>query len=68
MVAQLQTFTSEVTRVALEVGTEGVLGGHAMVEGAQGTWADLTANVNVYRFSCSTLYLLTPCRRKWLPT
>ncbi|KAF7290756.1 hypothetical protein MIND_01316400 [Mycena indigotica] len=46
MVSQLQTFSSEVTRVALEVGTEGKLGGQATVEGVQGTWKDLTDNVN----------------------
>ncbi|KAJ7060583.1 hypothetical protein C8F01DRAFT_1253911 [Mycena amicta] len=47
MVAQLGIFTTEVTRVALEVGTEGILGGQAEVEGVQGTWKDLTTNVNV---------------------
>jgi osomolarity two-component system sensor histidine kinase NIK1 len=47
MVDQLGTFASEVTRVALEVGTMGILGGQAKVEGVQGTWADLTTNVNV---------------------
>ncbi|KZT60565.1 hypothetical protein CALCODRAFT_465400 [Calocera cornea HHB12733] len=46
MVDQLSTFASEVTRVALEVGTRGVLGGQAIVEGVEGTWADLTTNVN----------------------
>ncbi|KAG6827518.1 hypothetical protein H0H92_011459 [Tricholoma furcatifolium] len=46
MVDQLSAFASEVTRVALEVGTEGILGGQAKVEGVQGTWADLTRNVN----------------------
>ncbi|KAG6906866.1 hypothetical protein DXG01_011628 [Tephrocybe rancida] len=46
MVDQLSAFASEVTRVALEVGTEGTLGGQAKVEGVQGTWADLTRNVN----------------------
>ncbi|KAF7305398.1 hypothetical protein HMN09_00792200 [Mycena chlorophos] len=46
MVSQLQTFSSEVTRVALEVGTEGKLGGQATVDGVQGTWKDLTDNVN----------------------
>ncbi|KAG8920499.1 hypothetical protein FRC02_000876 [Tulasnella sp. 418] len=46
MVAQLSTFASEVTRVALEVGTMGVLGGQAKVEGVQGTWEELTNNVN----------------------
>jgi len=47
MVAQLTTFAGEVTRVALEVGTYGILGGQAVVEGVEGTWADLTTNVNV---------------------
>jgi hypothetical protein len=42
MVDQLSAFASEVTRVALEVGTQGILGGQARVEGVQGTWADLT--------------------------
>lgn len=51
MVDQLSAFASEVTRVALEVGTQGILGGQAKVEGVQGTWADLTRNVNVCRFS-----------------
>jgi len=47
MVEQLGAFAAEVTRVALEVGTQGILGGQARVEGVQGTWADLTRNVNV---------------------
>jgi hypothetical protein len=47
MVERLGNFSSEVTRVALEVGTEGRLGGQAKVEGVQGTWKDLTDNVNV---------------------
>jgi osomolarity two-component system sensor histidine kinase NIK1 len=51
MVSQLRTFAAEVTRVALEVGTEGILGGQATVEGVQGVWADLTTNVNVSVFS-----------------
>jgi HAMP domain-containing protein/signal transduction histidine kinase/DNA-binding response OmpR family regulator len=46
MVDQLNAFASEVTRVAKEVGTEGKLGGQARVEGASGTWRDLTENVN----------------------
>ncbi|KXN88384.1 Hybrid signal transduction histidine kinase J [Leucoagaricus sp. SymC.cos] len=46
MVDQLSAFASEVTRVALEVGTQGILGGQARVEGVKGTWADLTRNVN----------------------
>ena len=46
MVDQLGSFASEVTRVAREVGTEGKLGGQALVQGAAGTWKDLTDNVN----------------------
>ncbi len=46
MVDQLGTFASEVTRVAREVGTEGKLGGQAVVKGVGGTWKDLTDNVN----------------------
>ena len=46
MVDQLNGFSSEVTRVAREVGTEGKLGGQAQVKGVSGTWKDLTDNVN----------------------
>ncbi|PTY05114.1 hybrid sensor histidine kinase/response regulator [Opitutaceae bacterium EW11] len=46
MVDQLNSFASEVTRVAREVGTEGKLGGQAVVRGVSGTWKDLTDNVN----------------------
>jgi signal transduction histidine kinase/DNA-binding response OmpR family regulator/HAMP domain-containing protein len=46
MVDQLNAFASEVSRVALEVGTEGRLGGQARVMGVGGTWKDLTDNVN----------------------
>ena len=46
MVEQLRAFSSEVTRVAREVGTEGKLGGQALVPGVAGTWKDLTDNVN----------------------
>ncbi len=46
MVDQLSAFASEVTRVAREVGTEGILGGQARVEGVAGVWRDLTDNVN----------------------
>jgi HAMP domain-containing protein/CheY-like chemotaxis protein/signal transduction histidine kinase len=47
MVDQLNAFAAEVTRVAREVGTDGKLGGQAMVPGVAGTWKDLTDNVNV---------------------
>src|ERR671935_81925 len=46
MIKQLNVFTSEVTRVAREVGTEGKLGGQAIVPGVAGTWKDLTDSVN----------------------
>src|SRR5262245_45728481 len=46
MVDQLRSFASEVTRVAREVGTDGKLGGQAIVPGVAGTWKDLTDNVN----------------------
>ncbi len=47
MVTQLSSFSSEVTRVAREVGTEGKLGVQAEVKGVAGTWKDLTDNVNL---------------------
>ena len=47
MVDQLRSFAAEVTRVAREVGTEGKLGGQAIVPGVAGTWKDLTDSVNV---------------------
>ena len=46
MVDQLRSFAAEVTRVAREVGTEGILGGQADVQGVAGTWKDLTESVN----------------------
>src|SRR2546430_9134775 len=46
MVDQLRSFASEVARVAREVGSEGILGGQARVEGVSGTWKDLTDSVN----------------------
>ena len=47
MVDQLNAFASEVTRMAREVGTDGKLGGQAVVPGVAGTWKDLTDNVNL---------------------
>src|SRR5207249_3100962 len=47
MVDQLRSFAAEVTRVAREVGTDGKLGGEAIVPGVAGTWKDLTDTVNV---------------------
>src|SRR5579885_2892940 len=52
MVDQLSSFADEVTRVAREAGSEGKLGGQAVVKGVSGTWKDLTDNVN---FMVSTL-------------
>ena len=46
MVDQLGTFSKEVTRVAFDVGTEGVLGGQAKIDGVKGVWSQLTTNVN----------------------
>ncbi|WP_320777387.1 HAMP domain-containing protein [Streptomyces sp. CRN 30] len=54
MVDQLSVFTSEVTRVAREVGTEGRLGGQAKVQGVRGTWADLTDSVNAMAGNLTT--------------
>src|SRR5207237_1222758 len=47
MIGQLSVFTSEVTRVAREVGTEGKLGGQAQVKGVSGVWKELTESVNM---------------------
>src|SRR5262245_27544242 len=54
MVDQLNSFSTEVTRVAKEVGTEGKLGGQADVKGVSGTWKDLTDNVNVMAANLTT--------------
>ncbi|MFI1534607.1 HAMP domain-containing protein, partial [Streptomyces anandii] len=54
MVDQLSVFTSEVTRVSREVGTEGTLGGQAEVPGVSGTWADLTDSVNAMAGNLTT--------------
>src|SRR5678809_845782 len=54
MVDQLNTFAAEVTRVAREVGTEGKLGGQAVVPGVGGTWKDLTDNVNLLAANLTT--------------
>jgi HAMP domain-containing protein/CheY-like chemotaxis protein/signal transduction histidine kinase len=54
MVDQLNAFASEVTRVAREVGTDGRLGGQAVVPGVGGTWKDLTDNVNLLAANLTT--------------
>jgi HAMP domain-containing protein/CheY-like chemotaxis protein/GAF domain-containing protein len=54
MVDQLSSFADEVTRVAREVGTEGILGGQAEVQGISGTWKDLTDNVNFMATNLTT--------------
>ena len=54
MVDQLNSFAAEVTRVAREVGTEGILGGQAQVRGVSGIWKDLTDNVNFMASNLTT--------------
>ena len=54
MVDQLNAFAGEVTRVAREVGTDGRLGGQAVVPGVAGTWKDLTDNVNLLAANLTT--------------
>ena len=53
-IEQLRSFAAEVTRVAREVGTDGRLGGQAVVPGAAGTWKDLTDNVNLLAANLTT--------------
>jgi hypothetical protein len=53
MMDQLQIFSSEVSRVAREVGTEGILGGQAQIVGVDGTWKELTNNGMLLRFFSS---------------
>ncbi|KAJ5142579.1 CheY-like superfamily [Penicillium bovifimosum] len=54
MMDQLQVFSQEVSKVAREVGTEGVLGGQAKIEGIQGIWHELTVNVNAMANNLTT--------------
>ncbi|KAE8159504.1 hypothetical protein BDV40DRAFT_235774 [Aspergillus tamarii] len=54
MVDQLRTFATEVTRVARDVGTEGVLGGQAQIDGVKGMWNELTVNVNAMANNLTT--------------
>ncbi|KAJ5572326.1 CheY-like superfamily [Penicillium sp. DV-2018c] len=54
MMDQLQIFSQEVSKVAREVGTEGVLGGQAKIEGIQGIWHELTVNVNAMANNLTT--------------
>jgi osomolarity two-component system sensor histidine kinase NIK1 len=54
MVEQLRSFATEVTRVARDVGTEGVLGGQAQIPGVQGMWNDLTISVNAMAMNLTT--------------
>jgi methyl-accepting chemotaxis protein len=64
MVDQLGAFASEVTRVAREVGTEGVLGGQAAVPNVAGTWKDLTDSVN---FMARNLTAQVRAIKPWSP-
>lgn len=64
MMDQLQVFASEVSRVAREVGTDGMLGGQAMIEGVDGTWKELTDNGTPLahpqaKSGCPAVYILT---------
>jgi osomolarity two-component system, sensor histidine kinase NIK1 len=54
MVSQLNVFADEVTRVSLEVGTQGQLGGQAKVPNVEGTWKVLTDNVNLMALNLTT--------------
>src|SRR5204862_445248 len=54
MVDQLRAFAAEVTRVAREVGSQGILGGQARVDGVSGVWKDLTDNVNFMASNLTT--------------
>ena len=60
MVDQLNGFSSEVTRVAREVGTEGALGGQAAVPGVAGTWKDLTDSVNSMASNLTARFGISP--------
>lgn len=60
MMDQLQVFSSEVSRVAREVGTEGILGGQAQIEGVDGTWKELTDN-GAFRFYFLFFFIFTTC-------
>lgn len=62
MVTRLRVFSSEVTRVAKEVGTDGQLGGQAVVHGVEGTWKELV-RPSPSPFSLSLLPLSAPSRR-----
>ena len=52
MVIRLRALAAEVTRVTLEVGSQGKLGGSAMVEDVEGVWQELTHNVGIAPFVC----------------
>jgi HAMP domain-containing protein len=67
MVDQLNSFASEVTRVAREVGTEGKLGGQAQVPEVAGTWKDLTDNVNFMAGNLTSRCATSPTSRPRSP-
>lgn len=60
MVEKLTTFANEVTRVSLDVGTKGKLGGQAVVQGVEGTWQELTAVVNKLAENLTTQVRVSP--------
>jgi osomolarity two-component system sensor histidine kinase NIK1 len=63
MMDQLQIFSSEVSRVAREVGTEGILGGQAQIVGVDGTWKELTNNgkLRTWRRAAACIQLKVYC-------
>jgi hypothetical protein len=63
MMDQLQIFSSEVSRVAREVGTEGILGGQAQIVGVDGTWKELTNNGKLESEGDAAAYLFCCCNR-----
>ena len=68
MIKQLAVFTSEVTRVAREVGTEGKLGGQAIVPGVAGTWKDLTDSVRSFQVPARSFTSACPPSLPSVPT
>ena len=69
MMDQLQIFSSEVSRVAREVGTEGILGGQAQIVGVDGTWKELTNNgMPIKCFTSRPALLNSLCTSIWIMT
>lgn len=68
MVDQLRQFAQQVTKIAKEVGTDGILGGQAEVRNVEGTWADLTQSVVSAPYRCFEFKTANFSRTKWLKT